>query len=380
MYDAIIVGARVAGAPTAMLLARQGYSVLLLDRDTFPSDIMSTHYIHVPGQARLQRWGLLDRVIATGAPWITKRTLHFDDMPMVIPDLPLPSDLSPNTICPRRYALDKILVDAAVEAGAEMREGASVRELIWEDGRVAGVRGHIGGEPLEERARIVIGADGMHSLVAREVKPEEYDTHPSLTYGYYTYWTGIEDTGMHIYFFSEGNGILVFPTNDGKHCVGVGGIHEEFKDFRADIEGNYMKALEQVPHIAEQVKHGERERFIGTADMPNYFRKPFGPGWALTGDAGYHRDFITGLGINDAFLQAELLSDALHTAWSGQSTEEEALAAFQHKRDEFFKTTYDVTITIASGKIVEPVKFMEFGLAVARQIPAPLGETQTSNA
>ena len=369
MYDAIVVGARVAGSPTAMLLARQGCRVLLLDRDSFPSDIMSTHYIHLPGQARLQRWGLLDRVIATGAPWIKKRTLHFDGMAISPPDLPLPRGLSPDTLCPRRYLLDKILVDAAVEAGAELRQGASVRELIWEGGRVAGVRGHIAGEPFEERARIVIGADGMHSTVAREVKPEKYDCYPSLTYGYYTYWTGVEDTGMHIYFFTGGNGILVFPTNGGKHCIGVGGIHEEFKDFRADIEANYMRALEKVPELAEQVKSGERERFLGTADMPNYFRKPYGPGWALTGDAGYHRDFITGLGINDAFLQAELLSDALLEAWSGKRPEEEALADFQKKRDEFVKPTYDVTITMASGQMVEPARFMEFGLAMMRQIP-----------
>ncbi|HVP05642.1 MAG TPA: NAD(P)/FAD-dependent oxidoreductase [Dehalococcoidia bacterium] len=371
MYDAIVVGARVAGSPTAMLLARRGYRVLLLDRDSFPSDIMSTHYIHLPGQARLHQWGLLDKVVASGAPMITARSLHFDGVTISPPDIPMPAGMSQDTICPRRYVLDKVLVDAAVEAGAELREGVSVRELIWEDGRVAGVRGHHGNELIEERARIVIGADGLHSMVAREVKPEEYDVHPSLTYGYYTYWTGVQDTGMHIYFFSEGNGILVFPTNDGKHCIGVGGVHEEFKDFRADIEGNYMRALEKVPALLEQVKAGERERFLGTADMPNYFRKPYGPGWALTGDAGYHRDFITGLGINDAFLQAELLAAALHEAWSGKRSEEEALADFQKKRDDYVKPTYDVTIKIAAGEQVDPMAFMQFGLALMRQVPQP---------
>jgi len=371
LYDAIVVGARVAGSPTAMLLARKGYKVLLLDRDTFPSDIMSTHYIHLPGQARLQNWGLLDKVIDSGAPWITQRTLHFDGMSISPPDLPLPPGYSSDTLCPRRFALDKILVDAAVEAGAELRQGASVRELVWEGDRVVGVRGHTSGEPFEERARIVIGADGLHSTVARGVKPEEYDAIPSLSYAYYTYWTGIEDTGMHIYFFSEGLGILIFPTNDAKHCIGVGGIIEGFKEFRSDIEGNYMKVLERVPHIAEQVKKGERERFIGTADQPNYFRKPYGPGWALTGDAGYHRDFLTGLGINDAFLQAELLAEALGSAWSGKQGEEEALSEFQKKRDEFVKPCYDVTTQMASGLAVEPVRFMEFGLALTRQFPQP---------
>lgn len=380
MYDAIVVGARVAGSPLAMLLARKGYRVLLLDRDTFPSDIMSTHYIHLPGKARLKQWGLLDKIAEDGAPWITARTLHFDGMAMTPPDLPMPGGLNSDTICPRRYSLDKILVDAAVEAGAELREGVSVRELIWDGSTVAGVRGHEGGKPFEARARIVVGADGIHSLVAREVKPVEYDCHPSLTYGYYTYWTGVQDTGMHIYFFSEGNGVLVFPTNDGKHCIGVGGVHAEFQNFRSDIEGNYLRALQKVPELAEQVNHGEHERYLGTADMPNYFRKPYGPGWALTGDAGYHRDFITGLGINDAFLQAELLAAALDDAWSGRKPEVAALAGFQAQRDDYVKPTYDVTVQIAAGEQVDPAAFMKFGLALMRQIPQAQPESSAAEA
>jgi flavin-dependent dehydrogenase len=130
-----------------------------------------------------------------------------------------------------------------------------------------------------------------------------------------------------------------------------------------------MKALEEVPHLAEQARGGERERFLGTAEMPNYFRKPYGPGWALTGDAGYHRDFITGLGINDAFLQAELLSDALDDAWSKKSTEEEALARFETKRNEFVKPCYDLTVKMAGGYELNPVEFMAFGAAMAAQIP-----------
>jgi flavin-dependent dehydrogenase len=240
------------------------------------------------------------------------------------------------------------------------------------------VRGHINGEPFEERARVTVGADGLHSIVAREVKPEEYDAIPSLSYAYYTYWTNVEDTGMHIYFFSEGCGVLIFPTNDGKHCIGVGGLIEGFKEFRKDVEGNYLKTLERVPHIAEQVKQGERERYMGTADQPNYFRKPYGPGWTLTGDAGYHRDFLTGLGINDAFLQAELMADAMHKAWSGEATFEDAMSEFQKKRDDYVKPCYDVTTTMASGQIVEPAAFMQFGLALTRQFPA--AQPQATNA
>lgn len=375
MYDAIVVGARVAGAPTAMLLARQGHKVLLVDRDEFPSDIMSTHYIHLAGQVRLKNWGLLDRIIATNAPWITQRTLHINGMSIQPPDPPIPAGLSTDTLCPRRYLLDKILVDAAVEAGAELWQGFQARELLWEAGRVVGIRGGKRGEEVEARARIVIGADGLHSLVAKEVQPQEYDAAPSLTFGYYTYWTNIEDTGMHIYFFDNSYGILVFPTNDGKTCIGIGGPSELFHEFRKDIEGNYMKALEQVPHLAEQARGGERERFLGTAEMPNYFRKPYGPGWALTGDAGYHRDFITGLGINDAFLQAELLAEALDESWSGRQPHEDAMAAFEKKRNDFVKPCYDLTVKMAGGYELSPIEFMAFGAAMAAQIPAAAAVT-----
>jgi len=371
MYDAIVVGARCGGAPTAMLLARKGYSVLLVDRDSFPSDIMSTHYIHLPGQMRLQRWGLLDKVIASGAPHITARTLHFNGMAFQPPNPPLPEGVSPDTICPRRIILDQILIDAAVEAGAELRQAFSVRELLWDGGRVTGVRGGPRDGEFAEQARIVIGADGLHSTVARQVKPYEYDCHPSLTFGYYTYWSGVPDTGMHIYFFDDASGVLVFPTNWGQTCIGVGGLNAGFHDFRKDIESNYLRVIDRIPELATHVRAGKREeRFQGTADMPNYFRKPYGPGWALTGDAGYHRDFITGLGINDAFLQAELLAEAIDDAFSGRRPEEEAFACFEARRNEFVKPTYDLTVRMASGENIEPVELMAFGAAMVKMMPA----------
>ncbi len=371
MYDAIIVGARCAGSPTAMLLARKGYEVLLLDRDSFPSDIMSTHFIHLPGKARLQRWGLLDRVIATGAPPIEKGTLHFNGMSFQPPAPPLPQGLSPETICPRRIELDKILVDAAIGAGAEMREDFPVRELLWEGDRVAGIGGGPRGKGVEERARIVIGADGLHSTIARSVKAVEYDCIPSLTFGYYTYWSGVADTGMHIYFFDDANGILVFPTNRRQTCIGVGGARDGFHEFRKDVEGNYMSIIDRVPQLSEQVRAGHRdERFQGTADQPNFFRKPYGPGWALVGDAGYHRDFLTGLGITDAFRDAELLAQAIDEGFSGARPLDEALADYEAKRNDFAKPLYDFTTKMAAGEVIEPAEFMTFGAALARMIPS----------
>src|SRR5688572_30397557 len=156
MYDAIVVGARCAGSPTAMLLAQKGYKVLLLDKAKFPSDTISTHAIWPPGTAKLKRWGLLDKIAATNCPLIKKAT--FDAGPIALIAGFLPSDGVTDVYAPRRTVLDKILVDAAVEAGAELREGFSVDEVLIEEGRAGGVRGHgHGGSSVTEKARIVIG-------------------------------------------------------------------------------------------------------------------------------------------------------------------------------------------------------------------------------
>jgi flavin-dependent dehydrogenase len=374
MYDAIVVGARVAGAPTAMLLAQKGYKVLLLDRDEFPSDIMSTHFIHLPGIVRLENWGLLGRLTETGCPPIAKSTVHFGDAYFSPPRL---SDMIPGlpeaTFCPRRVILDKILVDAAIESGAEFRPKVSVQELIWDDDKVVGVRGQSDGARVEERTKLVIGADGLHSRVAREVKPAEYNVLPSLTFAYYTYWSGLEMEGINFFFF-EDLGILAFPTHWGQVCLGVGGPRETFHEFRKDVAGNYMKLIDRVPALSAQVRAGKQEqRYMGTADQPNYFRKPYGPGWALVGDAGYHRDFITGLGINDAFRDAELVAKAADEGLSGTRSMEDAMAAYEEKRNDLAMPLYDFTTRMASGEITDMQEFMAFGPAIARNLPAPLG-------
>jgi flavin-dependent dehydrogenase len=167
LYDAIIVGARCAGSPTAMLLARKGYRVLLVDRVTFPSDTVSTHVVHPLGVASLARWGLLDRMLATGCPAINTYAYNFG--PFTLAGTPGTPE-SPVSFCPRRTILDKILLDAAAAAGAEIREGFTVDEVVVEGDAVVGVRGHSAdGIAVEELARIVVGADGRRSRVAESV-------------------------------------------------------------------------------------------------------------------------------------------------------------------------------------------------------------------
>ena len=191
-YDAIVVGARVAGSPTAMRLARKGYDVLLVDPASFPSDTISTHLIHPPGITALQRWGLLDKVVASGCPAID--TYAFDFGPFTLSGAPDPD----GTVAygPRRTVLDKVLLDAAIEAGAEVREGFSVESMVYEHDHVVGVRGHgKGSTTVTEHARVVIGADGRHSLVAQAVNPPQYHEKPPLLAAYYAYWSGLPMQG-----------------------------------------------------------------------------------------------------------------------------------------------------------------------------------------
>jgi flavin-dependent dehydrogenase len=347
MYDAIVVGARCAGAPTAMLLARKGYRVLLLDKAGFPSDHMSTHWIHQPGVARLERWGLHHRLAASGCPPIT--AIAMDLGTFALRGTPPPCGDVAEAYCPRRTVLDKLLVDAAVEAGAELREQFLVQDLVWDGDRVSGIAGRSAtGTTVSEQAHVVIGADGVHSLVARQVEAPTYNTRPTLQCAYYSYWSGVPLDGVEFYP-REHRGFGVLPTHHGLTCIIVGWPRDEFHAFRADIEGNFLKTLELAPALAERVRAGRREeRFSGTAELFNFFRRPHGPGWALVGDAGYHKDPITAQGISDAFRDADLVAEAVDAGLSGKRPVEEAMADYEQRRNEAALPLYEFTCQLAA--------------------------------
>ena len=284
-YDAIVVGARCAGAPTAMLLAQKGYRVLVVDRASFPSDTVSTHVIHAPGMAALARWGLFEQVVASGCPPI--ETYSFDFGPFTIAGTPRPQDGMSAAYAPRRTILDKILVDAAARAGAEVRERFTMEELLVEDGSVVGIRGHDeGGRSVDERARVVVGADGRNSHVAKAVRPEQYNEKPALLWGFYTYWSGLPVDGFEIVVRPD-RGWGAAATNEGLTMLVVGWPYAESAAYKADVEANYLKTLDSAPEFAERVRGATREDRFAGGGVPNFFRKPFGPGWALVGDAGY---------------------------------------------------------------------------------------------
>jgi 2-polyprenyl-6-methoxyphenol hydroxylase-like FAD-dependent oxidoreductase len=351
-YDAIVVGARVAGSPTAMLLAQQGYRVLLVDRATFPSDTLSTLMITAPGTAALDRWGLLDEVRASGAPPV--ETHSFDFGPFTIKGTPPPYEGHSAGYAPRRTVLDKILVDAAARAGAEVRERFAVEQVLVEDGVVVGIRGRgVGGVEVVERGKVVIGADGRNSRVAEAVRPERYHEQPRLQHPYYTFWSDLPVDGFEVVIRPD-RGWAALPTNDGLTVLVVGWPFAERDAFRSDIEGNFLKTLELSPEWAERVRGARRvDRFYGGASY-NYFTKPYGPGWALVGDAGYIKDPITAQGIRDAFRDAELVAGALGDVFEGRRSYEEAMSTYQHTRDEQVLPLYGFTTQLATLEAPPP--------------------------
>ena len=358
-FDVIVVGARCAGSPTAMLLARKGYRVLVVDRSTFPSDTVSSHVVHPLGVAALERWGLLDRLTATGCPPV--HTYAFDFGPFTIEGSPGTSD-SPVAYCPRRTVLDKLLVDAAAEAGAEIREGFSVDEILVEDGRVVGVKGRTrSGEPVTERARLVIGADGRHSRVAETVQAEQYNERPQLLAPYYTYWSDLPLHGRFETYIRPHRGFAAAETHDGLTITVGGWPFAEFEANKRDVETHFMKLFDLAPAFAERVRAAKRVAPFAGTPVVNFFRKPYGPGWALVGDAGYNRDPITAQGINDAFRDAELCTAAVVQSLAGSRAFDDAMAEYQRVRDERVRPMYDFTCQLATLEPPPPQMQQLFG-------------------
>jgi 2-polyprenyl-6-methoxyphenol hydroxylase-like FAD-dependent oxidoreductase len=345
-YDAIIVGARCAGSPTAMLLARKGYRVLLVDRASFPSDTMSTHVVQPLAVAALSRWGLIDRLVATGCPPID--TYAYDFGPFTLQGSPGTKEALV-AYCARRTILDKILVDAASEAGAEVREGFNVDQVLIEDGRVVGIHGFSqDGQPVSERAQVVIGADGRNSKVAEAVRPERYNEKPPVLAPYYAYWSGLPMHGRFETYIRPDRGFAAAETHDGLTMIVGGWPYAEFGANRIDIEGNFLKLLNLVPEFAGRVRTAKREARFAGAPTPNFFRKPYGPGWALVGDAGYLKDPITAQGILDAFRDAERCAMALDQTFSAGRSFDAAMGDCQRERDDKVLAMYEFTWQLAT--------------------------------
>ena len=344
MYDVIVVGARVAGAATAMLLARAGLRVLAVDRVTFPSDTVSSHQVQLTGVARLRRWGILPQLVAAGTP--PTRTVRLDAGAVVRGEFPAHDGVDA-LYSPRRTLLDALLVDAARGAGAEVRESFRVESLMWRDGRVVGIRGRERtGPAVDESATLVIGADGKHSLVAEAVNAGTYRERPVAAFASYGYWHGLAGDGGEFYQ-RAGRAVAVFPTNDGLTMVYAASPLSEFDQARADLDGFYRRTLDSCGDLGERIRTADRvERLRTTPDQPNRFRVSHGPGWALVGDAGVVMDSVSAQGISNALRDAELLAEAIVSGLATGNLDQ-ALARHGWERDRAISAMYDFTMDLA---------------------------------
>ncbi|WP_055611560.1 NAD(P)/FAD-dependent oxidoreductase [Streptomyces phaeochromogenes] len=349
MYDVVVIGARCAGSPAAMLFAQQGYRVLLLEKARFPQDTLSSHYIHQPGVALLDRWGLLDELRAAGCLPINHQS--YEAPGVRLDGFSLPADGHRTTYAPRRFVLDPILASGAVASGVEFRESCAVNDLLFEDGRVVGVRYTTpGGTEATERARLVVGADGMRSLVARKVGAPNVVEHPRMTCTYYTYWAGVP---AHFELYERpGRWVGVIPTNDDLKLIMAYFPQSEFSDVRTAVEPAFLEAVRTTtPELYERMSAGRRvEQLYGTGHQENYFRKAYGPGWVLLGDAVHHKDSITARGITDAFMQAQSLTEHIGDGLHDEAALKAALKRYENDLTDVFLNFYQGALNVAELK------------------------------
>ena len=363
MYDAIVIGARCAGAVTAMLLARHGHRVLLLERGVIPSDVHRGHFIHKHGPKRLADWGLLEKVVDTNCPPITTHLTDFGDFPLIGRDIRVGNVAW--GYAPRRRQLDQVLVAAAIAAGAEFRPNFLVESCLRDGDRIVGIRGRDHGQPTSstEKALITIGADGRNSTVARSVGAPSYEETPTLTCWYFSYWSDVPTEGFE-WYVRKNRVVFSFLTNDNLFSIFIGWPIDEFSLVKADIEGQFMRVVDLVPGFAERVRSGRREeRFYGVADLPNFLRRPFGQGWALVGDAGCHKDPMMAHGICDSFRDADFLTMAIHESLAGQCLLNDSLMRYERRRNEATMAEYRENIAAARFTPM-PLELLQLRLAL----------------
>jgi flavin-dependent dehydrogenase len=347
-YDVVVVGGRVAGAATALLLSRAGARVALVDRGRHGSDTVSTHALMRAGVLQLSRWGILPAVVAAGTPPVRHTTFHQEGHDV---EVTIRSSAGVDALyAPRRHLLDRLLVDAAAEAGAEVLHGTSVTGLLRdEDGRVRGVQALRGGRSLELPAGTTVGADGIRSTVAQDVGAPVVRRGRHAGAVLYRYVRDLPAKGYE-WAYGDRAAAGVIPTNDGESCVFVATTPPRLRGLRrAGAEEAFASLLLAVhpPTAARVLAAPAAGRLHGWAGEPGFIRRSWGPGWALVGDAGYFKDPITTHGMTDALRDADLLAGALVSAARGED-DRVALAGYQATRDRLSAELFSVTDRVAA--------------------------------
>ncbi|MBO3751144.1 NAD(P)/FAD-dependent oxidoreductase [Streptosporangiaceae bacterium NEAU-GS5] len=347
-YDVVVVGARLAGAGTALLLARFGLRVLLVDRGRPGADTLSTHALMRAGVLQLSRWGLLDEVIAAGTPPVRRAVFRYGDG--VVP-VDVKASYGVHALyAPRRTVLDSIVVNAASTAGVHVRFGITVTDV--QRGRGGEVTGVVGrtrdGSDFGARARIVVGADGIRSTMAERVGAPVERAGASVAAITYGYWTGLTTDGYEWNFRADATSGAI-PTNDGRVCVFAGASPGRIG--RGGMEPLRQIVAASSPDLATRLAAATPPAALRTfTGRPGHLRRSWGPGWALVGDAGYFKDPLTTHGMTDALRDAELLARAIVDVVAGGADECAALAAYQRTRDTLSTTFFELTDIVAGHR------------------------------
>jgi 2-polyprenyl-6-methoxyphenol hydroxylase-like FAD-dependent oxidoreductase len=333
-----------------MLLARAGARVLMLERTPYGSDTLSTHALMRAGVLQLSRWGVLGEVVGAGTPPVRRVRFHYGDETVQVSVRPIPGVDA--LYAPRRHVLDRILVDAAVAAGVEVRHGVAVLGLTRDaDGRVDGVRARpLRGKRFDVRARIVIGADGIRSAVADGVGSRVERRGSQASAALYGYYAGLPSAGYEWAYAGQAAAGMI-ATGDGLSCVFVCATPQRMQVLRREGADSAFRALfaEAAPAHIDRLDASTRVgRVRGWAGARGHLRRSWGPGWALVGDSGYFKDPISAHGMTDALRDAELLADAVLSAWSGGILEADALARYQALRDALSTRLFDASDRIAA--------------------------------
>jgi len=337
-FDVIIVGARVAGSSLAIQLGKLGKNVLLLDKNSFPSDTLSTH--HMSHIDYLKKLGVLDKVESKGLRKINRMRTYIGQSFIEGPR-------SSYAIIPKRDHLDHILLEEAKRyEGVSFQPSTTVRNLLWEGDKVVGVSVDHKLGSSSYYGDLVVGADGKYSNIAKWAAAEKYHNQGALRPVLYGYYEGVEPLAEPVteIFLHEGRIGFLFPMEQGRDCLGLEVHPDEFKTMMKDPQAHFESMYKRLYGMERRLAGASLQgKIIGTSGMPNFFRQAYGKGWALIGDAGHSKDPSTGLGINDAFMQAFLLAESIQLYEEGESWEQ-VMRIFQEKRDAQLLPGFQLTL------------------------------------